>query len=451
VTGSFQYFFQDVLENPLTMVCVILGLVPIILGLIFLVFNPKLFLLIFKNLGRNKVRTSITMFAIALLVAMITMIGSVIYFLDRITREKAADLKIIVTERWQLPSQMNPQYGDYLDPTNPKFLPALRDLGIKEGDFMTWTFYGGSIDPKKRSPENSIFFFSMNPDHILPMLEDIQNLDPALVEKLKETRNGCLIGRERLAKLNKKVGERITVTSFNYKGINLEFEIVGQLPEGRYNQNAIMNKAYFDAEMDTYTLKAKKQHPMAEKRLNLIWLRVKDKETFQKAGAIIEKAPELQNPQVKVETASSAIGAFLEAYRTIIDAMKYLLIPALLISMALVVSNAIGISVRERTKEMAVMKVLGYRPGQILILILGESLLVGGLAGVLSAGLTFITVNYISGGINFPIAFFPVFYVPMTAWFWGLAIGFVTAFLGSFIPSWSARSVRVSEVFAKTT
>ncbi len=32
--------------------------------------------------------------------------------------------------------------------------------------------------------------------------------------------------------MNKKVGERIKVTSLNYKDIDLEFEIVGELPRG---------------------------------------------------------------------------------------------------------------------------------------------------------------------------------------------------------------------------
>ena len=45
--------------------------------------------------------------------------------------------------------------------------------------------------------------------------------------------------------------------------------------------------------------------------------------------------------------------------------------------MALVIANAISISVRERRTEMAVLKVLGFRPGQILVLVLGEALLIG--------------------------------------------------------------------------
>ena len=57
--------------------------------------------------------------------------------------------------------------------------------------------------------------------------------------------------------------------------------------------------------------------------------------------------------------------------------MRWLLVPAILVTMALVIANAISISVRERRTEMAVLKVLGFHPTQILLLVLGEALLIG--------------------------------------------------------------------------
>jgi putative ABC transport system permease protein len=121
----------------------------------------------------------------------------------------------------------------------------------------------------------------------------------------------------------------------------------------------------------------------------------------------------------------------------------------MLVVMSLVMANAISITVRERRTEMAVMKVLGYRPNQIFLLILGEAMLVGAVAGLLSAGATFAFFNLKWGGIPFRIGFFPVFRIPEASLMWGLAIGSITAFLGSALPAWTARSVKVSEVFSK--
>src|SRR5262249_29010336 len=118
-------------------------------------------------------------------------------------------------------------------------------------------------------------------------------------------------------------------------------------------------------------------------------------------------------------------------------------------TMALVISNAISISVRERRIEMAVLKVLGFGPNQILGIVLGEALLIGCLAGLLSSGGTYLIVNHVLGGIRFPIAFFPAFFIPFDAIWWGPFVGGLTAFAGSILPAWSARTVKVSEVFSK--
>ena len=155
------------------------------------------------------------------------------------------------------------------------------------------------------------------------------------------------------------------------------------------------------------------------------------------------------SPAVKVETASSGVASFLDAYRDLLWGMRWLLVPAILVTMAMVISNAISISVRERRTEMAVLKVLGYGPNQILALVLGEALLIGVLSGTLSSGITYLLINNVMGGVKFPIAFFPAFFIPPDALWWGPTIGALTAFAGSVVPAWSARSVKVSEVFSK--
>jgi putative ABC transport system permease protein len=119
--------------------------------------------------------------------------------------------------------------------------------------------------------------------------------------------------------------------------------------------------------------------------------------------------------------------------------------------MALVISAAISISVRERRTEMAVLKVLGYGPNHILLLVLGEALLLGCTVGLGTAVFAYVLFTDIMGGIKVPIAFFPAFKVPIDALWWGLALGAGTGLAGSFFPAWVARSVKVSEVFAKVT
>jgi putative ABC transport system permease protein len=188
---------------------------------------------------------------------------------------------------------------------------------------------------------------------------------------------------------------------------------------------------------------------MANKSLNLVWLRVPDTATFQKMADQIMTSSLYTGPFVKCETASSGIASFLDAYRDLIWAMQWLLVPGILLTMSLVIANAISISVRERRTEMAVLKVLGYGPGRIMMMVLGEAVLVGAGSGFLSAALSYTLIHVVMKGIKFPIAFFPVFDIYADAMWWGLLFGGLTSLAGSILPAWSARTVKVSEVFAK--
>jgi putative ABC transport system permease protein len=188
---------------------------------------------------------------------------------------------------------------------------------------------------------------------------------------------------------------------------------------------------------------------MAERSLSLFWFRVPDSTAFQQVAGQIMTSSLFSVPAVKCETASSGIASFLDAYRDLIAWVKWLLVPAILVTMSLVIANAISISVRERRTEMAVLKVLGFTPGRIMRLVLGEAILVGAASGLLSAAGSYVLVHVAMGGIKFPIAFFPVFDIYVDALWWGTLFGALTSLAGSLLPAWSARSVKVSEVFAK--
>ena len=153
---------------------------------------------------------------------------------------------------------------------------------------------------------------------------------------------------------------------------------------------------------------------------------------------------------MKCETAASGVSTFMEAYRDIILGMRWLLAPAIIVVLSLVIANAISISVRERRTELAVLKVLGFRPMQILVLVLGEALLLGGVSGLVSAGLTYVVINKVFGGFNFPIAFFSTFLIPYQAVWWGLAVGGLASLVGSIGPALSAATSRFPRSLRKS-
>ena len=152
---------------------------------------------------------------------------------------------------------------------------------------------------------------------------------------------------------------------------------------------------------------------------------------------------------IKIETSSSGIGTFLDPFKEIFWGLRWILAPVLVGTMTLVISNAISISVRERRTEMAVLKVLGYQPQTIMFFVLGEAMFIGALSGFIATCLCTVMVNVALGGLALPIAFFGKFFIPEAALWWGPGVGMFAATVGSLLPAWSARSVKVTDVFSK--
>jgi putative ABC transport system permease protein len=415
----------------------------------------KFFLLMLKNLRRNKLRTALTALATMVLVFVVTMIWTVVYFLDNFTAQQSGTLKAVVTERWQMPSQMPLSYVE------PLSHGAARKPGDKEPtDSMAWQFYLGTLDPVKRTRENLIVLIAMDVRKLPTksykdgklivtkgMVSDMDPLDLELVEKLAQTTQGCLLGKRRLAALNKRVGERFKMTGLEYTGIDLEFEIVGVLPGGRWAENGFMNQRYLNNAIDAYKGAGGAKHALDQRRLNMFWVEVGKKEDFGQIAEQINTSPSFSERPVKCETFASLIANFLDSYSGFIWFIEWVLVPGSMFSMVLLIANAISLNVRERIKEMAVLKVMGFQPWQLLVLVLGEALLLGAGSGLVSGSLIYFLANNLAGGIRLPNA--EPFPVPWLAVLWGGSVGGATALVGSILPAWTARTVKASEVFAR--
>jgi putative ABC transport system permease protein len=433
----------------------LLLLAGIVLGLYLVGANWRSLMFILKSLSRNKIRTALSVIATFFLVLVVTAVWTILYKLDQMTTEQSKDLKVMVTEKWQARSQMPLTYAKPLASGAAK-----RPDDVKPQDDMAWSFYLGSLDPGKLTPESIVFFFCMNPDKFPTMMDDVDQFTPAQradldrnIELMKRDKRKVIIGVKRLEAIHKKVGERFKLTCQNFKDVDLEFEVCGTLPEGRYANAGVMNIDYLQDALDQYAREHKgTAHPQADKVLMFEFLKTEDTASFQRLAEQITSSGLFTSPPVKVETASSGVASFMDAYRDLLWAMRWLLAPAILVTISLVISNAISISVRERRAEMAVLKVLGFTPMRILFLVIGEAVLVGAVSGFASSGLAYWLINSDynpMGGIPFQIGWMQAFRIPIDALWWGPAVGGGAAFFGSILPALAARNVKVSEVFSK--
>jgi putative ABC transport system permease protein len=413
----------------------------------------KICLLFLRGLRRSLLRTSLSYLAVFILTFVLGGLYTIVNFLGVITAEKSNNFKVIMTEKYSIPSQMPPGYERRLADLVKELPPEMQPVNGND-DIMSWSFVGATTDPNNPRPENVIFLFCVEPNKILTMMDGLERsqLEPnelaqmeENIRKMNDDPQAIIVSPTRLAKMNMKVGERIRAGSMFYKDISFDFTIVGTLPDGKFEGVAMMNKKYLLAQIDSYERSKGAPHPLANKCLNLIWVRLPTRESFETLAAMANDPKNFSGPEVKLETASALLSSIFEGLKDIVWAMKYLMSPAMVVIMILVISTAISIGVRERRTELAVFKVLGFRPWHVAGMVLAEALLVGALAGGMAAACLYFGI----GSIKVQLAVIGAFFVPWQVLAGGPILGMLVAFIGSLLPALGAKNVKAVEVFSK--
>jgi putative ABC transport system permease protein len=427
--------------------------------------NAKIGGLVFRSLRRNLLRTALTYVALFVLTGMLTFMYGIIRAIGKLTTEKEGAQTVIMTEKFGIPSQLPPGYVTRLKGIIQDKLPAEHRPADIDKNFMTWTFVLGTTEKDKISPETTMFLFALQPDAIKYEMMDNYGLSKndlgdedwaklcAVIDVANQDKRHIVVGEEKMQKLGAKVGDTIKLYGMNYKDIEFEFIIVGTFPNnGPLAGAAAMRADYLTSQMDAYQGRTGKPHPLADKYINLIWVRTPSKEAYQQLAALVNDPKAFNTPAVKMETFSAAIQSFLEPFKDIFWGLKYLIMPAVVVIMCLVIGITITIGVRERWTEMAVLKVLGFQPWQVMGMIISEAMLIGVYGGMLSTWTVYYlpkVISWLNKQAGGTFTFFDRWDSDPWILVWGPILGVAVGLVGAALPSWNARKVKVSEVFAQ--
>src|SRR5438128_2558560 len=129
-------YLRSVKDRGSALTVVILSFIAVLAVLGVLAFAYRKYVtFVFKSVCRNLLRSLLTGMAVMVLVFVVTLVWSFLVVLDVVMTERAKDLKAIVTERWQVPSQMPYAYAPGLEEG------AYEKPGdLRPEDSMTWQF-----------------------------------------------------------------------------------------------------------------------------------------------------------------------------------------------------------------------------------------------------------------------------------------------------------------------
>lgn len=138
-----------------------IGPIPLIVILAAVIFGRRKLQLIVRSLNRNPLHFAYVC-GHFVLSSVLALVWTVLSFIDEVTTEQEGTLKAIITERYQIPSQLKPTHVRELWRLVEQLPPENRPQN-GDDDLMTWAFLAGTLDPKNKTAQNSFFLFCMEP------------------------------------------------------------------------------------------------------------------------------------------------------------------------------------------------------------------------------------------------------------------------------------------------
>jgi putative ABC transport system permease protein len=149
------------------------------------------------------------------------------------------------------------------------------------------------------------------------------------------------------------------------------------------------------------------------------------------------------------ETKTEAEGAMAQSFAEQVGNIGLMvggIMTAVFFSILLVAGNTMAQSVRERTSELGVLKAVGFTGAQVMAIVLGESLLLAGIAGGLGLLLGRAMVPAVGHAMR---NFLPIFFMPTRDVVLGVVLVLVLGVLAGVLPALQALRLRTVEALRR--
>jgi putative ABC transport system permease protein len=378
----------------------------------------KYFPLILANLFRKKLRTTLTIGSFAVALFLFGLLSVVRGAFNQGVDVAGAD-RLIVINKTSLIQPLPISYDDRI----------LHIPGVKRVTFDSW--FGGVYQEEKN------FFpqFAIDPDNqrqVFPELAVPEDQWKAFVED----RQGAIAGAQTAKRFGWKVGDRIPIKATIFGGETWEFNLRGIYTAAREGDDLTQfwfHNKYLD-ERRTFT------------KGQVGWYTVKLDNSDKAVG--VAKTIDDMFANSPYETKTETEKAFAMSFAKQAGNIEFLILvigAVVFFTLLLVTGNTMAISVRERMGELAVLKAVGFGDRFVLFFILGESLLISSVGGII--GLALCKLLTLSGDPTG--GFFPFFQLSAFAILLGFVVSLLVGILAGILPATSAMRLRVVSALRK--
>lgn len=370
--------------------------------------------LIVKNALRNRRRSILTVLSVAASFCLLGVLMSMynIFFLNSPTPTQA--LRLIARNRISITNSMPASYEQRI-----RQVPGVREVSV-------FQYFGGSYKDS-RDMKNYFARFAVEPDKFFIVSPHYQIPEDQKRAFLKD-RTACIIGKAIAERLNFHLGDRITLVGDIFP-VTLEFTLRG-IYDNLMDDGALL----FNYEYLRESLKQRSGGQLDQ--VGMFLLIADSAESVPRVIESVDGMFENSPAETKTETERAFALGFL-SYLGDVKLMLISVCGALTFTVLLVSANTMAMSVRERVREVGILKTLGYTPQAVLGILLSESVLIAVLGGLLGLG--------IAGVITSALQHVPVMFISLrrlSVPFWVLAASVLLSMMvgvaSSFFPAWNA-------------
>ena len=374
--------------------------------------------LVFKNIFRHKLRS------------LLTLAGLVVAIL-------AFGLLQTVVNAWYAGSDMasaqrliSRNATSLVFPLPVYYRERIRTVeGVTAVSTSNW--FGGIY--KDMTPANFFAQFAVDHENFFDLYPEFRT-NPEEILAFKKDRRGAMVGSSLVDSHGWKVGDVIPVTGTIYPG-NWEFVVRG-IYEPK-DETTITRQLYFH--WDYLNEQIKRFYPRRSEQVGVFVVQIADGSRAAEVSQAIDREFRNSLAETLTETEKAFQLSFIAQTETIVMAVRVVSFLVIVIIFA-VVANTMAMTARERLAEYATLKALGFGPGFVGALIVGESLMITLLGGALGIAATFPVAAGFKAAMG---SFFPVFRVSAETVALQAACAAVVGLLAGLAPSIRAARVRI--------
>jgi putative ABC transport system permease protein len=374
--------------------------------------------LILSNLFRKKIRTTLTVGSFAVALFLFGLLAVVRGAFNQGLEVAGAD-RLVIINKVSLIQPLPIAYKERL----------LRIPGVKAVTHANW-FGGVYQDERNFFPQFAIdteTYRAMFPEFAFP-----EDQWKAFVSD----REGVIVGEDLVKRFHWKVGDRVPIRGTIFPG-TWEFNVRG---------------IYHGTRQADDTTQFWFHYKLLEERQNQYWkglvgwytVRIDNPDHAVRIAKAIDESFANSPWETKTDTEKAFAASFVKQAGNI----QFLMLSiggVVFFTLLLVTGNTMAIAVRDRVRELAVLKAVGYSDKFILGLVLGEAVLlalVGGGIGILLAKLLTLGGDPTRGLL-------PFFYLPSSAAIAGVGLALAVGVLGGILPAISAMRLRVVDALRR--